>query len=54
MNVQPFRVNVSQETLDDLQLGLGALAVDAIAAGWDYGTSLDYLKRTYQLLADTV
>jgi pimeloyl-ACP methyl ester carboxylesterase len=46
MNVQPFRVNVSQETLDDLQLRLkGTRWMDGAAAGWDYGTSLDYLKE---------
>lgn len=46
MNVQPFRVNVSQETLDDLQLRLKRTRwMDGAAAGWDYGTSLDYLKE---------
>lgn len=46
MSVQPFVINVPQNVLDDLQqrLALTRWPDQVENAGWDYGTSLDYLK----------
>jgi len=47
MTVQPFTVNIADETLDDLRERLARTRwpdqVDG--ADWDYGTNLDYLKE---------
>jgi len=47
MNVQPFKVEVPQAALDDLRARLGRTRwPDELEdAGWDYGTSLSYLKE---------
>lgn len=47
MSVQPFEVNVSQDTLDDLRQRLARTRwPDEVAdAGWDYGANLAYLKE---------
>src|SRR6266700_975011 len=46
MNRQPFKVHISQETLDNLRTRLEQTRwPDEIeGAGWDYGTNLAYLK----------
>ncbi|MEO8397542.1 MAG: epoxide hydrolase, partial [Chloroflexota bacterium] len=46
MAAQPFRINVAQATLDDLQarLKLTRWTDEVEGAGWDYGTNLTYLK----------
>ena len=50
MTVQPFRINVSQDILDDLQLRLtNTRWPDAVDdAAWEYGTNLDYLKEVVE------
>ncbi|HVG32060.1 MAG TPA: epoxide hydrolase [Pyrinomonadaceae bacterium] len=47
MNVQPFKVEVSEAALDDLRARLARTRwPDEIEdVGWDYGTSLSYLKE---------
>jgi pimeloyl-ACP methyl ester carboxylesterase len=47
MTVQPFEINISQATIDDLQDRLSATrwTDQADEAGWSYGTNLDYLKE---------
>jgi len=47
MAIAPFRIEVAQSVLDDLQQRLGLTRYpDAVAgAGWDYGTDLDYLRE---------
>lgn len=47
MSVQPFRIAVGQNILDDLRERLARTRwPDQIdGAGWDYGTNLDYLKE---------
>jgi len=44
--VQPFRINVSQETLADLRQRLSRTRWinELEGAGWDYGTNLEYAK----------
>ena len=46
MTPSPFKVNIAQETLDDLRRRLAHTRwTDEIQdAGWDYGTNVDYLK----------
>src|SRR5215467_6496401 len=46
MEVQPFVVDVPQATLDDLKARLGRTRWpdEVEGAGWDYGTSLVYLR----------
>jgi pimeloyl-ACP methyl ester carboxylesterase len=45
VRIQPYRIEVDQETLDDLQdrLAMTRFADEPVGAGWDYGTSLSYL-----------
>ena len=45
--VRPFRIDVPQDTLDDLRGRLaGTRWTDEVAdAGWDYGTNLGYLRE---------
>src|SRR5579864_5687673 len=46
MNAQPFKVTIPQEVLDNLQQRLqGTRWIDGAAVGWEFGTSLDYLKE---------
>ena len=47
MSSQQFKINVAQETLDDLKERLAKTRFpDQVeSAGWDYGTSLEYLKE---------
>ena len=47
MNVQSFRINVSQATLDDLRERLVRTRWpdEVEGAGWDYGTNRGYLKE---------
>jgi len=47
VDVQPFRIAVGEETLDDLRrrLKLTRWTDEVAGAGWDYGTSLGYLKE---------
>jgi len=47
MQIQPFRVNLRQEMLEELR---GRLARtrwpdEIVGAGWDYGTNRAYLKE---------
>ena len=46
MNIQPFKLNISQATLDDLRERLARTRWpdEVEEAGWDYGTNQDYLK----------
>ena len=46
MDIQPYKIGVPQDVLDDLRERLGDTRwPDQIAgAGWEYGTSLDYLR----------
>jgi len=46
MNVQPFRINVPQDVLDDLQQRLARTRwTDVVeGAGWDYGANVSYMK----------
>jgi pimeloyl-ACP methyl ester carboxylesterase len=47
VDVEPFRVDIDEEVLDDLRRRLASTRWpdEVAAAGWDYGTSLDYLKE---------
>lgn len=46
MSAQPFKVAVPQKVLDDLQHRLQSTRwIEDAAAGWEHGTSLDYLKE---------
>ena len=47
LNIRPFRVEVPQDDLDDLRERLARTrwADEVEGAGWDYGTSLGYLKE---------
>jgi pimeloyl-ACP methyl ester carboxylesterase len=47
MSVQPFDISVPQETLDDLRKRLARTRFpdEVSSAGWDYGTSLNYLEK---------
>ena len=47
MSMQPFEVDVPQETLDDLRERLGRTRFpdEVEGAGWDYGTNLAYFKE---------
>lgn len=47
MHVEPFRINVSDRTLDDLRDRLtGARFPHQVRdASWDYGTNLAYVKE---------
>ena len=44
---EPFRINIAQEVLDDLQERLESVRwPDQIpGSGWDYGSNLDYMKE---------
>jgi pimeloyl-ACP methyl ester carboxylesterase len=46
MNIQPFKISISQATLDDLRERLVRTRWpdEVEEAGWDYGTNLNYLK----------
>lgn len=50
MTVTPFKINVGQEVLDDLRSRLAnhRWPDEAPDAGWDYGTSLPYLRQLTQ------
>lgn len=45
--IQPFRIEIAQSTLDDLQDRLARIRwPDELPdAGWDYGVPLGYLKE---------
>lgn len=47
MTVHPFEIQISEEALDDLRERLARTRwTDEVSgAGWDYGTSLDYLRE---------
>src|SRR5688500_6904835 len=47
MTVKPFKINVSQAVLDDLQdcLAHTRWPDNDEGAGWDYGTDLGYMKE---------
>jgi pimeloyl-ACP methyl ester carboxylesterase len=47
MSVRPFRIDVSEETIDDLRRRLAATRWpdEVEGAGWDYGTNLAELRR---------
>jgi pimeloyl-ACP methyl ester carboxylesterase len=45
MNVKPFKINVAQKTLDDLQARLARTRWPDEIEGWDYGTNSGYLKK---------
>lgn len=47
MNLQTFKVQIPQETLDDLQERLARTrwADEISGAGWDYGANLSYMKE---------
>jgi hypothetical protein len=47
MNIQPFKVNIAQATLDDLQNRLANTRWSETIpdAGWDYGTDAAYMKE---------
>jgi pimeloyl-ACP methyl ester carboxylesterase len=47
MAVKPFRIDVSQDVLDDLRdrLACTRWPDEVEGAGWEYGTNLDYLKE---------
>lgn len=47
MRVEPFKINIPQATLDDLQERLARTRWpdEAEGAGWDYGTNLGYMKE---------
>lgn len=47
MPIQPFQINIPQQTLDDLHKRLARTRwTDEVeGTGWDYGTNLDYMKR---------
>lgn len=47
MNLQTFKVQIPQETLDDLQERLARTrwADEISGAGWDYGSNLSYMKE---------
>ncbi len=50
MSIQPFTINVPQETLEDLKmrLTLTRWPDEVEGAGWDYGSSLGYMKELTQ------
>ena len=52
MNIQPFKVNIPQATLDDLheRLARTRWPDEVEEAGWDYGTNLTYLKSLVALV----
>ena len=54
MHVEPFRINVSDRTLDDLRGRLaGARFPNQVRdAGWDYGTNLAYMKELVEYWLD--
>lgn len=47
MMIQPFKINVSQDVLDDLQARLARTRWpdEVEGAGWDYGVNLSYLQE---------
>ncbi len=47
MSIQPFKINIPQATLDDLRERLAHTRWpdEVEEAGWDYGTSLGYMKE---------
>ena len=47
MTVKPFKINVSQAVLDDLQdrLAQTRWPDEVEGTGWDYGTNLGYMKE---------
>ena len=46
MNIQPFKIDISQSTLNNLRERLARTRWpdEVEEAGWSYGTNLDYLK----------
>jgi pimeloyl-ACP methyl ester carboxylesterase len=54
MRVEPFEVNVPQETLDDLRerLGMTRWPDEVSGAGWDYGANLAYMKELTEYWRD--
>ena len=54
MDIQPYKIDVSQDVLDDLRTRLGDTRwPDEIGgAGWEYGTSLDYLRGLVEYWRD--
>lgn len=46
MAIQPFAIDIAQADLDDLKARLARTRwpSEVEVAGWDYGTSLEYLK----------
>lgn len=54
MRVEPFEVNVPQETLDDLRerLGMTRWPDEVSRAGWDYGANLAYMKELTEYWRD--
>src|SRR5690348_268515 len=47
MSIQPFRIDIPQDTLDDLceRLARTRWPDEVERAGWDYGTNLKYMKE---------
>ena len=47
MQIEPYRIDIEQETLDDMRerLRRARCGDEPDDAGWDYGTSLSYLRR---------
>jgi epoxide hydrolase len=45
MDAKPFKINVAQETLDDLRARLARTRWPDEIEGWDYGTNAGYLKK---------
>lgn len=54
MRVEPFEVNVPQQTLDDLRerLGMTRWPDEVSRAGWDYGANLAYMKELTEYWRD--
>lgn len=54
MRVEPFEVNVPQETLDDLRerLGMTRWPDEVSGAGWGYGANLAYMKELTEYWRD--
>jgi pimeloyl-ACP methyl ester carboxylesterase len=55
MEIQPFKIEVAQETLDDLQQRLKKTRWpdEVKEANWDYGTNLGYLKTLVEYWQNT-
>ena len=56
INVQPFRIVIQQEALDDLAARLRHTRWpdEITGSGWEYGARLSYLKRLFQEYAAAV